>query len=209
MTHLELLVEEPSAQAALRVLVPRICPSATFDVHAFQGKGDLLRKLPQRLSGYKAWATSAEVKIVVLVDRDDDDCLDLKRHLEDTAIAAGLSTLGAARHGARVDVVNRIIVEELEAWFFGDPRALVAAYPRLPDTLGSRANFRDPDAITGGTWEVLERELQRHGYYSAGLQKVRNAELLAAQMDVDHNSSHSFVVFRDALRRLAQEDGAP
>jgi hypothetical protein len=49
-THLELLVEEPSMEAFLRVLLPRLLPNdRTFEVHPFQGKTDLLGKLQGRL----------------------------------------------------------------------------------------------------------------------------------------------------------------
>ena len=53
------------------------------------------------------------------------------------------------------------LIEELEAWFFGDIAAIHAVYPRVSIHLGSRANFRDPDAIPGGTWEALERVFKR------------------------------------------------
>lgn len=48
-------------------------------------------------------------------------------------------------------VLNRLAIEELEAWFFGDVAALHSAYPRVPSTLGRRSRYRDPDAIRGGT----------------------------------------------------------
>ena len=45
-THLELLVEEPSMEAFLRAFLPRLLPQdRTFEVHAFQGKNDLMGKL--------------------------------------------------------------------------------------------------------------------------------------------------------------------
>lgn len=54
--HLEFLVEEQSAEAALRVLVPKIVSAdTTFDIHAFNGKTALLRKLPNRLRGYRSF----------------------------------------------------------------------------------------------------------------------------------------------------------
>lgn len=43
--HLEFLVEEPSMEAFLNVLLPRLFPDCTFRVHAFQGKTDMLDKL--------------------------------------------------------------------------------------------------------------------------------------------------------------------
>lgn len=66
------------------------------------------------------------------------------------AVAAGLQSK-CAPQGQVFQVVNRIAVEELEAWFFGDWSALQAAYPRVPATIPQKARFRDPDAIVGGT----------------------------------------------------------
>lgn len=50
--HIEFLVEEPSAKAALSNLAPRIVPGVEFRIIPFQGKHDLLSKLPARLRGY-------------------------------------------------------------------------------------------------------------------------------------------------------------
>jgi hypothetical protein len=69
--HLELLVEEPSMEAFLRALLPRMLPAGhTFEVHPFQGKDDLLGKLKARLRGYAQWLPE-DWRIVVVVDRDD------------------------------------------------------------------------------------------------------------------------------------------
>ena len=53
--HLELLAEERSMERFLELLLPRILPDVTFNVHAFRGKPDLLCKLRARLQGYAAW----------------------------------------------------------------------------------------------------------------------------------------------------------
>ena len=58
------------------------------------------------------------MKDFVVVDRDSDDCHKLKNKLEDIAKEAGLTTRTSA--GSKWQVVNRIVVEELEAWYFGD-----------------------------------------------------------------------------------------
>jgi len=52
---------------------------------------------------------------------------------------------------AGFQVINRIAIEELEAWFFGDWPAMCAAYPKLDASVPKRAGLRDPDAIKGGT----------------------------------------------------------
>ncbi|MEB3342659.1 hypothetical protein [Okeania sp.] len=53
----------------------------SFDTHSFQGKQDLLSKLPGRLKGYKKWIPNDWI-IIVLLDRDNQDCQKLKQQLE-------------------------------------------------------------------------------------------------------------------------------
>ena len=51
--HLEILVEEPSMEGFLRQVLPKILKQrATFSIYVYQGKADLLRKLPGRLRGW-------------------------------------------------------------------------------------------------------------------------------------------------------------
>lgn len=200
--HLEILVEEASAEAAASHLVPAILgEDVSFAVHVFQGKPDLLRKLPGYLSGYRHWLPS-DWRILVLVDRDNDDCHELKARLERAAAGAAMKTKTAARRGQEFQVLNRLAIEELEGWFFGDVPALVTAYPRVPASLAERARYRDPDHIRGGTWEALERVLQRAGYYAGGMPKVQVARTVTPHMNPLSNSSKSFQVFRDGLLAL-------
>lgn len=200
--HVELLVEEPSAEAALTLLVPRILPAtATWEIHAHRSKRDLLGKLPGRLRGYSRWLPE-DWRIVVLVDQDREDCRALKRRLDEIASDEGLLA-GATRNAASIQVLNRIAVEELEAWFFGDVAAMRAGYPRLRDSLGDRAPYRDPDAIEGGTWEALERVLQAAGYHQGGLRKIDAARTIARHMEPARNRSRSFQCFREGLKRVA------
>ena len=77
--HLELLVEEPSMEAFLRGLLPRLVRQlCTFALHVFQGKCDLLGKLEARLRAYADWIPP-NYRIVVLVDQDEDECHELTR----------------------------------------------------------------------------------------------------------------------------------
>jgi hypothetical protein len=195
--HIEFNVEEPSMEAFLGGLVPRMIPDVSFSVHVFQGKDDMLSKLPSRLKGYARWLPQTW-RVVVLLDRDDDDCLTLKKRLETCATAAGLGT--RTRPGdSCFAVVNRIAIEELEAWYFGDWRAVCSVYERVPPTISAKARYRDSDAIQGGTWEAFERVLQRAGYFKMGLRKVEAAREIGLHIDPDRNTSHSFQVFRDAV----------
>jgi len=201
VSHVEVLVEEPSMEAALRALLPSLLGNVTFEIYQHQCKDDLLRRFPDRLRGYSSWLPD-DWRIIVLVDRDDDDCRDLKRRLERMATDAGLRTRTSAGRGDR-QVVNRLAIEELEAWYFGDWRAVRAAYPRVPDTIPQKARFRDPDAISGGTWEAFERVLKRAGYFRNGLRKIEAARAVAKHWDPEANTSRSFQSLRDVLREMA------
>jgi hypothetical protein len=201
--HLEILVEERSMEAFLREFLPRLIGDrATFSVYPSQGKADLLRNLPARLKGYAKWLPH-DWRVVVLVDRDDQDCDDLKKQMENAAADAGLRTRRSGAHGPW-QVVNRIAVEELEAWYFGDWDAVREVYPRVPKNLADKAAYRDPDKIAGGTWETFERVLQRAGYFESGLSKTEVARLLGKRLVSVRNRSHSFGVLRDVLLDAVQ-----
>jgi hypothetical protein len=200
VTDLEVLVEEPSAARALEILLPRMVPETVFEIREFAGKAALLKALPARLAGYAARMKWEQLKVAVLVDRDSDDCLVLKQQLQDFAANAGLTT--RAMSSDSFQVLNRIVVEELEAWLLGDAEALNRAYPKVPINLANQARYRDPDAIRGGTWEALEAVLVKHGYHRSGLRKMQAATDIAQHMNVESNRSKSFQVFRDGVRGL-------
>jgi hypothetical protein len=198
--HLEFLVEETSAEAVLQNIVPKVVgQTISFRIHPFQGKSDLLKKLPARLKGYKNWIPK-DWRIVVLVDRDREDCRQLKAKMEMVAQRVGFKTKSMSPGSSNFQVLNRLAIEELEAWFFGDIAAVHSAFLRIPINLGGRANYRDPDAIPGGTWEALERVFKRAGYYREGLNKLAAARAISLHMDPERNRSHSFQVFREGLK---------
>jgi len=198
--HVEVLVEEPSMEAALRMLMPRMLGNASFEVYTHQCKDDLLNKLPARLRGYARWLPKTW-GIVIVIDRDDDDCRDLKRRLDAMAIDAGLATRSAPR-SERCPVVNRLAIEELEAWYFGNWPAVCSAYPRVRKTIPAQAKYRRPDEIVGGTWETFERVLKQAGYFKTGLRKIEAARSVAAHMSPDRNTSPSFQALHLALREM-------
>lgn len=187
----------------LRAALPRILGEKSFEIFGFRSKDELLQQLPARLRGYAAWLP-ATYRIVVVVDRDDDDCHRLKAQLEGFAAAANLPTRSHPSQ-ERFVVVNRIAIEELESWYFGDWKAVRAAYPRVPPNVPRKQSYRNPDAIAGGAWEAFERVLQRAGYFKTGLRKIEAAEAIAAHIDHRQNSSYSFQVLRDVLVELAAD----
>ncbi len=200
--QIEFLVEELSTQETLIQILPSILNAdITYNIHPFRGKNDLLKKLPDRLKGYKAWIPD-DYKIVVLVDRDDDSCQDLKSKLEQISLEADFISRSATGDEQTYQILNRIAIEELEAWFFGDVNAIVSAYPGVSPNLEQKAKYRDPDAIAGGTWENLEKVLQKAGHHKGGLEKVRAAREISQYMCPKQNRSKSFQVFYQGLLEI-------
>ena len=99
-------------------------------------------------------------------------------------------------------LINRIAVEELEAWYLGDVPAIANEFPGTSPNLGSQAKFRNPDAVAGGTWEAFERVLQSAGYYPAGLSKIDTARRMGLAVAPSRNRSGSFRQFLGALSSL-------
>ncbi len=208
LSHLEVLVEEPSAETALDQLLPRILGAeVTFKIYQHAGKSNLLRNLGARLRGYRRWLPEGW-GVVVLVDRDQADCRRLKSDLEAAAGQAGLLTVSQAGKMNLPQVLNRLAIEELEAWFFGDNAALCTAYPGVPASLCQRAPYRDPDAIAGGTAEALERVLNKAGYHPGGLAKIQAAHDISVHMDPERNRSGSFQAFRQGLLAFVRREAS-
>lgn len=164
----------------------------------FNGKKSLLKKLPERFSGYRSWISEQNL-IIVVVDRDRDNCIHLKKQIQDAATRVGLTSCSVSRSTSG-QVLTIIAIEELEAWFIGDVPALRAAYDRIPKSLENRRKFREPDAITGGTAEALERLLKEYGYHRGGLAKGKLAETVAPHMSLSNNRSPSFKYFVESLK---------
>jgi hypothetical protein len=201
--RLEFLVEEPSMEAFLRELLPAWLGAIEFDVYPFQGKDDLLKNLPNRLKGYARFLPET-TRLIVLVDRDDSDCVQLKRKLEEMAAQVGLSTRSKPKRKS-YQMANRIVVEEVESWYFGDWQAVRAAYPKIDVHQPDKAGFHDPDAIAGGTWEAFERVAKKAGYFKGGLRKVELARTIGARLVPSRNISGSFHAFRTVIDELMAE----
>lgn len=190
-------------EAFLRELLPRLLPAqVSFQIYPSQCKDELLQRLPDRLRGY-GWLPD-DWRIVVIVDRDDDDCAELKQRMEAMACQAGLRSRTASG-GAIWQIANRIAIEELEAWYFGDWESVCASYPGVSRTLPRREGFRDPDAIRGGTWEAFERVLKQAGHFRTGLRKTEAARTIGRSMDARRNSSRSFAALREVLLEAVGE----
>ncbi|NBN62495.1 DUF4276 family protein [Pannonibacter tanglangensis] len=204
VNHLEVLVEEPSMAALLFELLPRVInEDVTFSIFTYNGKSDLLKKLPDRLLGYSSWLPE-NFGIVVLVDNDDDDCKALKATLEDHFARAGIPTKQSP-NGTLFSGLTRIAIKELEAWYFGNWPAVNRSYPKVPLSTATKARFRNSDEIQGGTWEAFERICKDNGLFLSGLRKVEAARAIGKEIDISENKSPSFQAFIDGIRMLTSQ----
>jgi hypothetical protein len=157
-------------------------------------KRTLLNKLPGML---RAHAKTASIDaVVVVLDADDRDC---------ATFLAELRAVAASR-GADAKTLFRLAIEETEAWYFGDPEALQAAYPRAKKAV---LKCYEQDAVCG-TWEMLADALHPGGLAAVrkpggrrpGDLKHEWANRIGPLMNPDINRSPSFGKLRDGLRRL-------
>lgn len=182
MSRVVFLVEEYSMKVFLDGLVPRLFPDLPFLCVPHEGKQDLEKSIPRKL---RAWHEPG-VHFVVLRDNDGGDCRVLKESLKQLA-----------KTGGREDTLIRIVCQELEAWYFGAPEALAAAFDR-PElgNLGEKARFRDPDAIIQPS-KALSGQVEE-------FQKVSGARRMAQALS-RATRSRSFEVFVSGVDRLAAE----
>lgn len=198
--HIEFLLEEPSAEAALNMMLPKLLPpSVTWSCHPHRGKTDLFQRLPGRLKTYaRQFPHQPELRVVILMDADTD-CRRRKAELEKVVAEEGLLTKATAA-GQSFRIITRLAVQELEAWFLGDRAAIQAAYPRVrPQHFSGLPH--DPDTVAD-TWETLWRVLQQGKYYPTGKAKVEWAETIAPHLEPEQNTSASFQYFRRGLGML-------
>lgn len=156
----------------------------------------MLAQLESRLRAY-AKHLPENSRIVVAVDQDKESCRELKRRLERMAANAGVRTRSGTG-GKAWQLVNRIVIEELEAWYFGDWEAVRRAYPRMPRGIPRKAPYRIPDAIPD-TWEAFQRIGQGCGYFKSGLSKIEAARAIAPHINPERNDSLSFKNFFKVL----------
>jgi hypothetical protein len=174
------MTEEPSMDATLRNLLPKLFPDFREFEHWLiihhQGKSDLERSYPRKM---KEWREPG-VRFIILRDNDGSDCLVLKQKL--------VSKVPNSAPGYLV----RIVCQELESWFLGDMPAVAAAYPTAAKHQQFKAlSKRDPDNLTNAS-ELIKQ--------LTGTQtKIGRAAEIAKQMQPANNRSTSFQVFVNGL----------
>lgn len=175
------MLEEASMKVLLDGILPRLLPEGVgFQTIPHAGKRDLELSLPRKL---RAW-NEPDVAFVVVHDQDSNDCLELKRELQGICAMSGRQAL------------VRIACRELEAWYWGDLAAVSEAYGVDLKYLTAKSKYRNPDSI-----DHPKKELKR---YLPQMGQIEGARRIAPHMNLEGNTSRSFQVFVQGLKRLCE-----
>lgn len=209
--RIHILVEGPSEKALLDVWFPRFLPGHRHHVIVLEGRGKLpldidvppdpkqrtlLHQLPAKLKAFGRTLDPATDRVLVLLDLDTSDRDELEQRLNT------LLTAVAAR-GSAPNALFRLAIEEVEAFYLGDPPAIRAAFPCNERKLRA---YRQ-DSICG-TWEVFQAVIAAPVEDKVGWAERIAPHLGTAFDGPDANRSPSFRQFCLALRQLAGEDAA-
>lgn len=183
------LLEEPSMKVLLEGLLPRLLPGLAAGEHflclSHEGKSDLERSIPRKLSGFR----EPGARFVILRDNDNGDCVDLKARMRALCERSG-----------RPEALVRLVCQELESWYIGDLSAMAEAFasPKV-NSPSQRKRYAHPD-----TWHKPSAEVRR---LVSTFQKISGARLMAVHLGEDDNLSHSFRAFVTGVRKLAADMG--
>lgn len=181
--NLVFLLEEASMKEVLDIILPKILPETVlFRTIPHSGKSDLEASIPHKL---KAWR-HPDTKFVIVRDQDSADCLQVKQELKKLAEPYGRP------------VLIRIACKELEAWYFGDLKAVSKAYNKNVTGLSQKKQYRNPDDI-GNPKEELQKLFPKH-------QQLSGARKIAVHMDIENNTSVSFNTFVSGVRKFVASE---
>ena len=161
-------------------LLPRLFPSLNFICVPHEGKRDLERSIRHKL---RAWRVPGD-HFVILRDNDNEDCVALKDRLRDLCRGSGHD-----------DALIRIVCQELEAWYLGQPDAMADAFgDESLRKIGSIRRYHDPDARSNPS-----KDIAKHCRF---FQKVDAARRMADYLSPEGNRSNSFNVFISGVTKL-------
>ena len=204
--RLHILVEGSAEESFLNEWMPRFLPSHhTFTTIVHRGKGKLsevaevdpkrqglLDQLPAKLRAYSKCLNSDTDRVLVLIDADDEPCKELKARL--------MRCHG--RNAPNLTALFRIAIEETEAFFLGDRKAIKRAFPKAK--LHKLDHYVQDSVV--GTWELFREVI---GYRPDFEDKPGWASLMGHEMSTDHetdaNKSPSFKQFCRGILMLCGE----
>lgn len=181
-----IFVEEDSMKSTLEKLIPKLgLDPLMIRILPHQGVRDMEKSVRNKLPNWNA----PDTRFLILRDNDNGNC------------AARKETLMAIARNAGKEAVTtvRIVCQELEAWFLGDPIALEKA--------GYLAKDKRPNSVRGNPDRIAKPSAVLTRLSDKGPGKVMRANNIAQHLDADNNNSMSFKHTMASLKRLASTNG--
>lgn len=205
--RLHFLVEGPAEEAFLKAWLPRFLPARhSYKIIPHRGKGKiprdptlkpdpkrqgLLDQLPAKLRAFGRSFTPDTDRFIVLVDLDRDDCKELKQRM--------CALLDYCE--PHPTVLFRIAIEETEAFYLGERKAIKQAFPHAK--LYKLDNYIQ-DSVCG-TWELFQSVIGAESEDKVFWARQMGAHLNTQGKGAPANQSLSFQHFCKAILRLAGE----
>lgn len=182
MSELVFLLEEPSAEAMLEGILPRMLPpSVSYRCIVFEGKQDLEAQMVRRMRLYRV----PGARFIVLRDKDSGDCRIAKARL-----------VAKCAEAQKPEAVVRIACHELESWYLADLAAVEAGLGMSGLTrLQGKNPYRAPDTLGSPSRKLRD--------IAPGYQKIGGSRLIGQHLDLGNTRSRSFHNFVKAIQRLA------
>jgi hypothetical protein len=174
-------LEEPSAEAMLQGLLPRILPTTiTPRFVVFEGKQDLEKQLLRKIRGYRVPGAC----FVVMRDKDIGDCHIIKRKLSEICIEAG-----------KGNTVIRIACHEIESWYLADLAAVeIGLDQQNLVQLQNKPMYSNPDDYPTPSKTLLK--------IVPSYQKVTGSRAIGPHLNPYNSRSNSFKVFIEGIRKV-------
>lgn len=213
--YIEILIEDKSGSILADQILKKYTNNRSdilYNIRSFKGIGKipkkinkinnvkskrLLNDLPLYLKGLNDSLKQLPYNkaIIVILDCDDENCVDLKLKLLEMYKELNIS----------INVFFCIAIEEMEAWLLGDFKAIMEAYPTAKRHV--HQNYKQDEIV--GTWEYLADVVYKGGllqlkrdantYYEIGKQKCLWAQEIGKNLDIRNNNSPSFNYFISKL----------
>ncbi len=203
MTYFRVLVEGHADVPIVHEILCRrfgLVEKINFQIHPHEGKGQLpiypnnppepqrrglLDVLPAKL---RAWASlPTDHVVVVLVDADQDDCIELKARLLNMYV-------GLPKKPGKV--LFRIAVEESESWLIADLFAVRAAYPKAKT---QKISAVVPDSVIGASERLAEALGRKRDFNRSD--KREWAKAIMPHVDLNAPRSPSLRAFIEGVSR--------
>ena len=182
--ELVFLLEEKSAKEVLKNgLIQQLVPeNIAIRYIVFEGKQDLEKGISRKL---KAWMNKRAVFVIMRDQDSEDNCIQLKQRLAQKCTEAG-----------KPDTLIRIVCRELESWYLGDLQAVETGL-KVSGLAKKQTKYPRPDSRNNAKQELIR--LSKNQY-----QSVSGSRRIIPYLNLDNNTSVSFRVFVEGVRRLFQ-----